>query len=210
MPPPGLSSEAYNILSPQAGGVGMAACMRRALENAGLAPGAVDYINAHGTSTRINDLYETQAIHAVFGAAARGLAVSSTKSLTGHCLAGAAGVEAVICCKALVEGVVPPTWHLTDPDPELDLDFVPERAAAARAAPRDVELLRLRRPQRRRDLLPVRWRIIGLRLRSAPCPCELCEWGRACDGHEPPQRPLRRAPCLGSILRPLQDSDDDS
>jgi len=125
MPPPGLSSEAYNILSPQSGGVGMAQCMRRALENAGLAPERVDYINAHGTSTRINDLYETQAIHAVFGGAARRLAVSSTKCLTGHCLAGAAGVEAVICCKALVEGTIPPTWHLDDPDPELDLDFVP-------------------------------------------------------------------------------------
>jgi 3-oxoacyl-[acyl-carrier-protein] synthase II len=61
----------------------------------------------------------------VFGAAARSVAVSSTKSLTGHCLAGAAGIEAVICCKALVEGLIPPTWHLTDPDPELDLDFVP-------------------------------------------------------------------------------------
>jgi 3-oxoacyl-[acyl-carrier-protein] synthase II len=125
MPPPGLSSEAYNILSPQVGGVGMAACMRRSLENAGLEPGQIDYINAHGTSTRINDLYETQAIRAVFGAAAGNVAVSSTKSLTGHCLAGAAGVEAVICCKALVEGVIPPTWHLDDPDPELDLDFVP-------------------------------------------------------------------------------------
>jgi len=125
MPPPGLSSEAYNILSPQAGGAGMAVCMRRSLENAGLTPESIDYINAHGTSTRINDLYETQAIHAVFGGAASRVAVSSTKSLTGHCLAGAAGVEAVICCKALVEGLVPPTWHLTDPDPELDLDFVP-------------------------------------------------------------------------------------
>lgn len=125
MPPPGLSSEAYNILSPQTGGVGMAACMRRSLENAGLAPEGIDYINAHGTSTRINDLYETQAVHSVFGAAARSVAVSSTKSLTGHCLAGAAGVEAVICCKALVEGLVPPTWHLAEPDPELDLDFVP-------------------------------------------------------------------------------------
>jgi len=125
MPPPGLSSEAYNILSPQAGGVGMAACMRRSLESAGLAPEDIDYINAHGTSTRVNDLYETQAIRAVFGAAARSVAVSSTKSLTGHCLAGAAGVEAVICCKALVEGVIPPTWHLDNPDPELDLDFVP-------------------------------------------------------------------------------------
>jgi len=125
MPPPGLSSEAYNILSPQTGGAGMAVCMRRSLENAGIAPDGIDYINAHGTSTRINDLYETQAIHAVFGAAAGRVAVSSTKSLTGHCLAGAAGVEAVICCKALVEGLIPPTWHLTDPDPELDLDFVP-------------------------------------------------------------------------------------
>ncbi len=134
--PPGLSSEAYNILSPQPGGVGMATCMRRSLENAGLAPEDIDYINAHGTSTRINDLYETQAIHAVFGAAARRVAVSSTKSLTGHCLAGAAGVEAVICCKALVEGVIPPTWHLTDPDPELDLDFVPN--APRRQALRNV------------------------------------------------------------------------
>ncbi|MHB8835501.1 MAG: beta-ketoacyl-[acyl-carrier-protein] synthase family protein [Candidatus Methylomirabilia bacterium] len=125
MPPPGLSSEAYNILSPQTGGGGMAVCMQRALENAGLAPESIDYINAHGTSTRINDLYETQAIHAVFGDKAGRVAVSSTKSLTGHCLAGAAGVEAVICCKALVEGLIPPTWHLTDPDPELDLDFVP-------------------------------------------------------------------------------------
>ena len=125
MPPPGLSSEAYNILSPQTGGTGMAVCMRRSLENAGLAPAGIDYINAHGTSTRINDLYETQAINAVFGATARSVAVSSTKSLTGHCLAGAAGIEAVICCKALVEGLIPPTWHLTDPDPELDLDFVP-------------------------------------------------------------------------------------
>jgi 3-oxoacyl-[acyl-carrier-protein] synthase II len=125
LPPPGLSSEAYNILSPQPGGIGMAVCMRRSLENAGLAPADIDYINAHGTSTRINDLYETQAIRAVFGAAAGAVAVSSTKSLTGHCLAGAAGVEVVICCKVLVEGVIPPTWYLNDPDPDLDLDFVP-------------------------------------------------------------------------------------
>ena len=128
MPAPGLRSEAYNILSPERGGGGMAATMKRALENAGLAPEDIDYINAHGTSTHLNDLYETQAIKAVFGEQARSVPVSSTKSMTGHCLAGAAGVEAVICCKAIQEGVVPPTINLTCPDPELDLDFVPNVA----------------------------------------------------------------------------------
>lgn len=122
---PGLNSEAYNIVSPRPGGVGMAEAMRKALANAGLEPSAVDYVNAHGTSTYLNDLYETQALREVFGARAREVPVSSTKSMTGHCLAGAAGVEAVICCKALQEHVVPPTINLRDPDPELDLDYVP-------------------------------------------------------------------------------------
>jgi len=121
---PGLSSEAYNILSPEPGGVGMARAMERALAHAGLPPEQIDYVNAHGTSTPLNDLYETQAIHRVFGDHARRMPVSSTKGATGHCLSGAAGVEAVLTVKALVEGVVPPTLNLACPDPECDLDYV--------------------------------------------------------------------------------------
>jgi len=128
MAAPGLSSEGYNILSPQPGGLGMAACMQKALANAELPPSAIDYVNAHGTSTQLNDLYETQALKDVFGAQAATLAVSSTKSMTGHCLGGAAGVEAVICCKAIEQGIIPPTINLTTPDPELDLDYVPHTA----------------------------------------------------------------------------------
>jgi 3-oxoacyl-[acyl-carrier-protein] synthase II len=122
---PGLNSEAYNMLSPEPDGLGMAEAMRIALRNAGLSPDQIDYINAHGTSTQLNDLYETQAIKAVFGHHAKHVPISSSKSMTGHCLSGAAGVEAVICCKALAEGVIPPTANLTDPDPQLDLDYVP-------------------------------------------------------------------------------------
>jgi 3-oxoacyl-[acyl-carrier-protein] synthase II len=128
MPPPALSSEAYNILSPAPGGLGMADCMKMALDIAGLKPTDIDYLNAHGTSTNMNDLYETQAIKSVFGEHAKSIVVSSTKSMTGHCLGGAAGVEAVICCKALQENIIPPTINLTDPDPELDLDYAPNLA----------------------------------------------------------------------------------
>jgi 3-oxoacyl-[acyl-carrier-protein] synthase II len=129
---PGLSSESYNILSPEPGGHGMAHTMRRALGQAGLEAGAIDYLNAHGTSTDLNDQYEAQAIHATFGEHARRLAVSSTKSVTGHCLAGAAGVEAVVACLALRDGLVPPTGNLTEPDPAIELDLVrgePRRVA---------------------------------------------------------------------------------
>ncbi|MFH1131302.1 MAG: beta-ketoacyl-[acyl-carrier-protein] synthase family protein [Pseudomonadota bacterium] len=125
MPRPALSSETYNIMSPEPEGKGMAKTMSQALDNAGLLPEQIDYINAHGTSTRLNDLYETQAIKAVFGSHAVSLPISSTKSMTGHCLAGAAGIEAVFCCKALKENMIPPTANLNEPDPELDLDYVP-------------------------------------------------------------------------------------
>lgn len=124
----GLCSEAYNILSPRPGGAGMAESMRLALQAATLEPADIDYVNAHGTSTALNDLYETQAIREVFADHATSLAVSSTKSMTGHCLAGAAGVEAAICCKALEEGIVPPTMNFSAADPELDLDYVPNAA----------------------------------------------------------------------------------
>jgi len=122
---PGLTSEAYNIISPEPGGASMARTMQVALRQAGLSPADIDYLNAHGTSTQLNDLYETQAIKLVFGDHARNLPVSSTKSMTGHCVSAAAGVEAVICCRAMVENIVPPTINLTNPDPELDLDYVP-------------------------------------------------------------------------------------
>lgn len=125
---PGLYTESYNILSPEPGGRGMAKCMALALNHSGLMPADIDYINAHGTSTHLNDLYETMAIKEIFGKQAHHLAISATKSMTGHCLAGGAGIEAVISCKALCENMIPPTINLTHPDPELDLDYVANHA----------------------------------------------------------------------------------
>ncbi len=122
---PGLTSESYNIMSPQPGGIGMAKTMQLALDNAGLTTQDIDYINAHGTSTHLNDLYEAEAIKTVFGEYASSIPVSSTKSMTGHCLSGAAGVESVIACKTLVENIIPPTMNLMEQEPGLDLDFVP-------------------------------------------------------------------------------------
>ena len=127
---PGLCSEGYNILSPEPDGRGMAQAIRNALQNAGLSPSDIDYINAHGTSTDLNDRFETQAIMDVFGEAAQSIPVSSTKSMTGHCLGAAAGIEAVICCKVLMEQMIPPTANLREQDPELPLDYVPESARA--------------------------------------------------------------------------------
>lgn len=122
---PGMCAETYNIVSPEPDGAGMARAMKLALANAGIDPSQVDYINAHGTSTPLNDAFETAAIKSVFGEHARRLAVSSTKSMTGHCLSAAAGVEAVISVKAIAEGMMPPTANLVDPDPACDLDYVP-------------------------------------------------------------------------------------
>jgi len=131
---PGLTSESYNVVSPRPDGVGMAETMRAAIGLAGLEPDQIDYVNAHGTSTHLNDAYETAAIKRVFGERAPDLPVSSTKSMTGHCLAAAAGVESVICCKAVEQGVIPPTANLTEPDPDLGLDFVPLKARRATLA----------------------------------------------------------------------------
>lgn len=125
---PALYTESYNILSPEPDGKGMAECMRLALQNSGLKLDQIDYINAHGTSTHLNDLYETMAIKEVFEDSAYRIPISSTKSMTGHCLAGAGGVEAVISCKALFENIIPPTINLTHPDTLCDLDFVPMTA----------------------------------------------------------------------------------
>lgn len=121
----GVNSDAYHITSPAPGGEGGAACMALALADARLAPDAISYINAHGTSTHLNDSGETKAIHAVFGDHAKHLPVSSTKSVTGHLLGGAGGVEAVISVQALMHQFIPPTAGYKVPDPECDLDYVP-------------------------------------------------------------------------------------
>ncbi len=124
----GLTGDAYHITSPAPGGEGAARCMAMALKDAGMGPSDVDYINAHGTSTKYGDELETQAIKTVFKEHAYKVAVSSTKSMTGHLLGAAGGVEAVICALSIHNSIVPPTINLDNPDPECDLDYVPNAA----------------------------------------------------------------------------------
>jgi len=124
----GLTGDAYHLTAPAPGGEGAARCMRMALKNAGLNPEDVNYINAHGTSTPMNDLYETMAIKSAFGEHAKKLMVSSTKSMTGHALGAAGGLEAVYTLMAMDKGIVPPTINYQEPDPECDLDYVPNTA----------------------------------------------------------------------------------
>ena len=124
----GMSADAYHMTLPAPGGEGAALCMGHALGNAGLNPEEVDYINAHGTSTPAGDTVESQAIKTVFGDHARKLAISSTKSMIGHLLGAAGGVEAVFCVLAMRDKVAPPTINLDNPDPECDLDYIPHAA----------------------------------------------------------------------------------
>ncbi len=128
----GASADAYHITAPDPKGSGAVLAMRRALEDAGEEPSAVDHVNAHGTSTPLNDAAETVAIKTVFGEHARALAVSSTKSMTGHMLGAAGAVEGAACALAIARGVVPPTIHYEHPDPECDLDYVPNQARELR------------------------------------------------------------------------------
>ncbi|MDR7532397.1 MAG: beta-ketoacyl-ACP synthase II [Armatimonadota bacterium] len=128
----GTSTDAHHITQPDPEGDGASRAMLGALRDAGLAPEEVDYINAHGTSTLYNDRLETLAIKRAFGAHARRLAVSSTKSMTGHLLGAAGGVEAIACCLALRHQVIPPTINYHMPDPDCDLDYVPNAARPAR------------------------------------------------------------------------------
>ena len=128
----GLTSDAYHMTAPSPGGEGAARCMKMALKNAGVSPDQVTYINAHGTSTPFNDLNESLAIRSVFGDHAGKLMVSSTKSMTGHLLGAAGGVEAVFTCMAMEKSVIPPTINLDTPDPECDLDYVPNTARDAK------------------------------------------------------------------------------
>jgi 3-oxoacyl-[acyl-carrier-protein] synthase II len=127
----GASADAHHITQPPPDGAGAQAAMRAALTEAGIAPVAVDHVNAHGTSTKQGDVAETRALRAVFGAHADRLAVSATKSMTGHLLGAAGAVEAIYTVLALREQVVPPTMNLDEPDPECDLDYVPHRPRGA-------------------------------------------------------------------------------
>lgn len=121
----GQSSDAYHIAAPPEDGEGAARCMAAALRDAGLNPADIDYINAHGTSTPLNDKCETQAIKTVFGEHAHKLMISSTKSMTGHMLGAAGGIEAAFTALTLHHGIIPPTANLRNPDPDCDLDYVP-------------------------------------------------------------------------------------
>jgi 3-oxoacyl-[acyl-carrier-protein] synthase II len=124
----GMTSDAYHITAPAEDGGGMIRVMQRAMRDAGVEPGDIDYINAHGTSTPVGDRAETVAIKNVFGSHAFELAVSSTKSMTGHLLGAAGGVEAAIMARAMREGIIPPTINYETPDPDCDLDYVPNQA----------------------------------------------------------------------------------
>jgi 3-oxoacyl-[acyl-carrier-protein] synthase II len=128
----GASADAYHITAPIESGAGAALAVQRALDKAGTKPDEVDYINAHGTSTILNDKMETKAIKLVFGERAYQIPISSTKSMMGHLVGSAGAVEAAICIMAIRSGIIPPTINLTHPDPECDLDYVPNVARQAK------------------------------------------------------------------------------
>ncbi|MDA8139050.1 MAG: beta-ketoacyl-ACP synthase II [Desulfobacteraceae bacterium] len=127
----GMSGDGYHMTSPPPDGEGAARCMQAAIDDAGIQKHQIGYINAHGTSTPLNDLYETRAIKMVFGDLAKSVPISSTKSMTGHLLGGAGGVETVITALTLTRGILPPTINLDNPDEECDLDYIPNVARKA-------------------------------------------------------------------------------
>ncbi len=124
----GTNGDGYHIVQPRPDGAGAAGCLRLALADAGLEPAGVDYVNAHGTGTPANDVAETRALKLAFGDQARRLAISSTKPTMGHLMGASGAAEAAVCALAVGRGAVPPTINLTEPDPECDLDYVPNRA----------------------------------------------------------------------------------
>ncbi|MBU4342821.1 MAG: beta-ketoacyl-ACP synthase II [Candidatus Omnitrophica bacterium] len=128
----GMSGDGYHMTAPDPSAEAPARCMQNALEDAGIKPEEVSYINAHGTSTLLNDRVETLAIKKVFGEYARKVAISSTKSMTGHLLGAAGGVEFAACCLAIQNDIIPPTINYENPDPECDLDYVPNKARKAK------------------------------------------------------------------------------
>ncbi len=124
----GASSDAYHVTAPSESGSGGTLAIRNALKSAGITPDQVDYINAHGTATPLNDVSETRAIKAAFGKQAYNIPISSTKSMTGHMMGASAALEAIFCIQAIRSGKMPPTINYGDPDPECDLDYVPNRS----------------------------------------------------------------------------------
>ena len=124
----GMSGDGYHMTAPAPNGEGMARCMHAALDDAGVDPGAIEYINAHGTSTPFNDLYETRAVKSVFKEQAASIPMSSTKSMTGHLLGGAGGIETAFTALTIKRGIIPPTINLEHPSEECDLDYVPNIA----------------------------------------------------------------------------------
>src|SRR5437660_10685542 len=128
----GQSSDAYHVTAPPPGGEGAVRAMRMAIADAGVKPDAIGYVNAHGTSTQANDGAETAALKTVFGDHARKLAVSSTKSMTGHTLGAAGAIEAALCILGMQNGILPPTINQETPDPDCDLDYIPNRARKAK------------------------------------------------------------------------------
>ena len=147
----GMSGDAYHITSPSEDGDGAFRVMRLAIKDAGIEPEQIDYINAHGTSTEVGDRIETTALKRVFCEHAYKLAVSSTKSMTGHLLGGAGGLEAGITVLAMRDQIAPPTINLDVPDPECDLDYVPQQGPSHEDRLRAFEFVRLRRHQRLPD-----------------------------------------------------------
>ena len=127
-----MNSEAHNMTAPKTNGTGMALTMAAALQNAGIRPDELDYINAHGTSTNLNDLYETMAIKSLLGERAYQVPVSSIQAAIGHTLGAGGALEAIACVKAIETGILPPTIHYDTPDPALDLDYIPNKARAQR------------------------------------------------------------------------------
>ncbi|VEN75213.1 3-oxoacyl-(acyl-carrier-protein) synthase II [Candidatus Desulfarcum epimagneticum] len=124
----GMSGDAHHMTAPPPDGDGAVRCMTEALDDAGISPGSVDYINAHGTATALNDLYETRAVKTVFKEKAPLIPISATKSMTGHLLGGAGGVETVFTALSLFHGILPPTINFENPGEECDLDYVPQKA----------------------------------------------------------------------------------
>ena len=143
----GNSADAHHLTAPHPDGTGAMLAMRRALARAGVGAEEIDYINAHGTGTPLNDAIEATAIRAVFGDGATRVAVSSTKAALGHTLGAAGAIEALATIIALRDGFLPPTVNLEEPDPACDLDFVPGNSRRRGAALRALQLLRLRRQQ---------------------------------------------------------------
>lgn len=130
----GSTADAFHITAPHENGAGGAAAIRLALETAGAAVDEVGYINAHGTGTALNDMSETRAIKAAFGGQAYKIPVSSTKSMTGHIMGATGALEAILCVQAVREGILPPTIHYETPDPECDLDYIPNKAREKKIA----------------------------------------------------------------------------